>query len=324
MEIIRVEHLHKSFGNNDAVKDVSFAVQEGEIFGLLGPNGAGKSTTIKILVTILKADKGRASINGYDVDRQQNKVRESVGIIFQDPSLDDRLTTWENLYFHSKLYHVPDREIKNRIENALELVGLQEKRRDLVGTFSGGMKRRLEIARGIIHTPKVLFLDEPTIGLDPQTRKHIWQYLADLRAKEKLTMFLTTHYMEEAEICDRIAILDNGKIIALDSPQNLKQKVQNDVVTLVSDDNQAIDQIIWENFGLPSMEEDNSLKISVPDGRTFLPRLFELAGGKIFSVDIKKPTLEDVFIKLTGRKIREEEASPTDRMRNSSRRRAKL
>lgn len=323
MDIIRVENLKKCFGNNNAVNDVSFSVKEGEIFGLLGPNGAGKSTTIKILVTILKGDSGRAEINGFDVDTQQNMVREEIGIIFQDPSLDDRLTAWENLYFHSKLYHVPPHEIKDRIDEALDLVGLSEKRKELIITFSGGMKRRLEIARGIIHTPKVLFLDEPTIGLDPQTRKHIWQYLADLRKKQSLTTFLTTHYMEEAEICDRIAIMDNGKIIALDTPQNLKKQVQNDIVTLVSDDNEALKEIIFKNFNITSEMEGDSLRISVFEGRTFLPRLFELAGGRIISVDIKKPTLEDVFIKLTGRRIRDEEASMVDKMRNSPKRRIK-
>lgn len=322
MAIIHVENLKKRFGENQAVKGVSFNVEEGEIFGLLGPNGAGKSTTIKILVSILKGDSGIAEINGFDVEKEQNKVRESVGIIFQDPSLDDRLTAWENLYFHSKLYHVPAKEIESRINQSLEIVGLTEKKNDRVLTFSGGMKRRLEIARGIIHTPKVLFLDEPTIGLDPQTRKYIWQYLAHLREQQKLTMLLTTHYMEEAEICDRIAIMDHGEIIALDTPDNLKKNVQNDVITLVSDNNKEISDLIFNHFGLSSVKEDNGiLKISVPDGKTFLPRLFELAGGKITSVDIKKPSLEDVFIQLTGRKIREEEASSTDKMRDSVKRR---
>ncbi|ATW28239.1 ATP-binding cassette domain-containing protein [Candidatus Formimonas warabiya] len=321
--MIHVDSLKKSFGATEAVKGISFDVEKGEIFGLLGPNGAGKSTTIKILVTLLKSDGGDAAINHHDVQKEQNQVRKSVGIIFQDPSLDDRLTAWENLYFHSKLYHVPAKEIEGRIGASLELVGLSERKKDLVYTFSGGMKRRLEIARGIIHTPQVLFLDEPTIGLDPQTRKYIWQYLVSLRDKQDLTMLLTTHYMEEAEICDRVAIMDHGEIIALDTPENLKKSIQSDIITLVSDHQEELFELIEEKFGITPDRDGDFLKVPVPDGKTFLPHLFEAAGGRITSVDLKKPSLEDVFIKLTGRKIREEEASSTDRMRVSVRRRKK-
>lgn len=321
MGIIRVENLEKSFGENKAVKGVSFDVQEGEIFGLLGPNGAGKSTTIKILVTILKKDGGIAEICGNDVDNSQNDVRKSVGIIFQDPSLDERLTAQENLYFHSKLYHVPPKEIDDRIDKALRLVSLQDRRNDLVITFSGGMKRRLEIARGIIHTPKVLFLDEPTIGLDPQTRQYIWEYLVNLRKSQNLTMLLTTHYMEEAEICDRIAIMDNGEIIALDTPENLKKSIESDVITISTDDNEYMAELIKSKFNITAIVQDEFLKISVPDGKTFLPGLFEISEGKILSVEIKRPSLEDVFIKLTGRNIREEEASARDKLKESTRRR---
>jgi ABC-2 type transport system ATP-binding protein len=321
LNIIHVENLKKSFGEIKAVKEVSFDVEEGEIFGLLGPNGAGKSTIIKILVTILKKDGGTATINSYDVEKEQNKVRKSVGIIFQDPSLDERLTAWENLYFHSKFYHVPAREINNRINHSLDLVDLTERKKDLVINFSGGMKRRLEIARGIIHTPKVLFLDEPTIGLDPQTRKYIWQYLVDLRDKQKLTVFLTTHYMEEAEICDRIAIMDHGNIIALDTPENLKRSIKNDIITLVTDDNIGFSILVKEKFNIETTFNNGTLEVPVCNGRTFLPKLFEIAGGRILSADIKKPTLEDVFINLTGRKIREEEASKRDKLRDSVKRR---
>jgi len=320
LNIIHVEKLKKSFGEIKAVKEVSFDVGEGEIFGLLGPNGAGKSTTINILVTILKRDGGTASINGFDVEKEQNKVRKSLGIIFQDPSLDERLTAWENLYFHSKFYHVPSREIAGRINNSLDLVNLSERKKELVINFSGGMKRRLEIARGIVHTPKVLFLDEPTIGLDPQTRKYIWQYLVDLKDKQKLTMFLTTHYMEEAEICDRIAIMDHGNIIALDTPENLKSSVQNDTIILTTDNNLEFSMLIKEKFNIEPISDNGVLKILVSNGKTFLPRLFEMAGSRILSVDVKKPTLEDVFIQLTGKKIREEEASSKDRLRNAVKR----
>lgn len=321
MNIIYVKNLKKSFGRIKAVDEVSFDVKEGEIFGLLGPNGAGKSTIIKILVTIIKKDAGVAVINGYDVEKQQNLVRKSVGIIFQDPSLDERLNAWENLYFHSKFYHVPVKEITGRINKALDFMSLSERKKDLVINFSGGMKRRLEIARGILHTPKILFLDEPTIGLDPQTRKLIWQYLLNLRDKQKLTIFLTTHYMEEAEICDRIAIIDYGKIIAFDTPENLKKSIKNDTITLITDDNKEFSKLIKDKFNLESTFSNGTLEIPVSEGKTFLPKLFEMAGGRIISADIKKPTIEDVFINLTGRKIREEEASSKDKLRDSVKRR---
>jgi len=321
LNIIHVEKLKKSFGEIKAVKEVSFDVKEGEIFGLLGPNGAGKSTIIKILVTILRKDGGTATINNFDVEKEQNKVRKSVGIIFQDPSLDERLTAWENLYFHSKFYHIPSKEIKNRINHALDLVDLSDRKKEIVINFSGGMKRRLEIARGIIHTPKVLFLDEPTIGLDPQTRKYIWQYLVDLRDKQKLTMLLTTHYMEEAEICDRIAIMDNGNIIALDTPENLKSSIQNDLIILTTDNNLEFSMLVKEKFNIEPMLDDGVLEIPVNNGKTFLPKLFEMAGSRILSADIKKPSLEDAFINLTGKKIREEEASSKDKLRDSVKRR---
>jgi ABC-2 type transport system ATP-binding protein len=321
--MIRVNNLVKNYETTIAVDDVTFDVKEGEIFGLLGPNGAGKSTIIKILVTILKANKGSAFINGFDVVKDQNKVRRSIGIIFQDPSLDIRLTGWENLYFHSRLYHVPPKDIKSRISTSLDLVGLSDRQRDLVATYSGGMKRRLEIARGIIHTPKVLFLDEPTIGLDPQTRKYIWKYLSDLRKKEKLTMLLTTHYMEEAEICDRIAIIDNGKIIALDTPSNLKKSVRSDHIILSSGDPEGLSEIIKNKFNITPQNNGKDIRIAVPDAVTFLPGLFKTAGSMITGADMSKPSLEDVFIKLTGRTIRDEDAGARDRMKFKARRRKK-
>ena len=319
--MIDVHDLKKHFGENRAVKGVSFQVKDGEIFGLLGPNGAGKSTTIKMLVTILQPTDGNVSIHGWDVEKEPYRVRSSVGIIFQDPSLDERLTAWENLYFHSKLYHVPKSEIEPRINNALKLVGLTDRKKDLVFTFSGGMKRRLEIARGILHTPKVLFLDEPTVGLDPQTRKHIWEYLLNLRNEERLTMFLTTHYMEEAEICDRIAIMDHGEIIALDTPENLKRQIGSDVVTLTSDAPEETAGLIRMAFGIEPVMDGPSIRLTVENGKTFLPRLFEAASGGITGVEVKTPSLEDVFIKLTGRTIRDEEASAQDKMRSSAKRR---
>jgi ABC-2 type transport system ATP-binding protein len=321
MNILEVEHLAKYFKAVKAVDDISFAVKKGEIFGLLGPNGAGKSTTIKMLVTILKASSGSARIAGFDVNRDSRRVRESVGIIFQDPSLDERLTARENLYFHARLYHIPQREIRARIEAALALVGLTDRAGNIVVEFSGGMKRRLEIARGILHTPTMLFLDEPTIGLDPQTRSYIWSYLSGLRTKQKLSMLLTTHYMEEAEICDRVAIIDNGKIIALDTPENLKASLKGDTITLTSENNSALARDIEQQFKIKARKQDGAISLVVENGSLFIPKLFKAFPNRIVSIELKKPSLEDVFIDLTGRTIREEESSATDRLRTSVRRR---
>ncbi len=323
MDIIEVDHLQKSFGAIRAVKDISFSIREGEIFGLLGPNGAGKSTTIKVMATLLKADGGLVRINGFDVNRESQKVRNCIGIIFQDPSLDERLTARENLYFHSKLYHVPGSQVDERIDRALDLVELTDRKDHLVMDFSGGMKRRLEIARGIIHVPTVLFLDEPTIGLDPQTRTYIWQYLLNLRKTRKLTMLLTTHYMEEAEICDRIAIIDHGEIIVLDTPDNLKQQLKHDVITVSAKNNADLTGFLRREYAIESVAEDNFLTFPIENGETFIPQLFARYQGRITSILIKKPSLEDVFIKLTGRRIREEEASAQEKLRGSVKRRGR-
>ena len=240
MNIIEVVNLSKNFktkkGFITAVKDVSFNVKRGELFGFLGPNGAGKTTTINILCTLLAPTSGRAALNSYDIVSNPNEVRQSIGLVFQDPSLDERLTARENLEFHAMLYNVSKSLRNDRIKYVLKMVELYERKDDMVNTFSGGMKRRLEIARGLLHYPKVLFLDEPTLGLDPQTRSHIWEYIHQLRKKEDITIFLTTHYMAEAENCDRVAIIDYGEIIAIDSPDNLKKQIGGDVVSLVAEE----------------------------------------------------------------------------------------
>lgn len=223
---IKVKDLSKHFGHVVAVENISFEVGKAEIFGFLGPNGAGKTTTINILCTLLTPTSGEATVNGFNVVNFPNEVRSSVGIIFQDPSLDERLTAYENLNFHGMIYHLSSKLRKTRIDEVLHMVGLYSKKNTIVRTFSGGMKRRLEIARGLMHSPKVLFLDEPTTGLDPQTRKYIWDYIIGLSDKEKITVFLTTHYMDEAEICQRVAIIDHGKIIDLGTPGVLKAKYQ--------------------------------------------------------------------------------------------------
>src|SRR3989304_6059080 len=234
--MIEARDLTKNFGGVEAVRGVSFSVKAGEIFGFLGPNGAGKTTTINILCTLIRPTSGTATLAGFDVVRQPASVRSSIGIVFQDPSLDERLSAEENLVFHALVYSVPKSGRAGRIPAVLKMVELWERRHDVVRTFSGGMKRRLEIARGLLHHPKVLFLDEPTLGLDPQTRTRIWESLRDLRSRENITMFLTTHYMDEAENCDRIAIIDHGKIIAVDAPENLKALVGGDVITLWTSD----------------------------------------------------------------------------------------
>jgi ABC-2 type transport system ATP-binding protein len=223
-KIIEVKNLYKYFGQVIALKGISFEVYKGEIFGFLGPNGAGKTTTINILCTLLSPSSGEVIVNGFNVMSSPDEVRNSIGIIFQELTLDERLTAYENLDFHGMIYHLPKKIRRERIKEVLEMVGLYAKKDYIVRTFSGGMKRRLEIARGLMHKPKILFLDEPTLGLDPQTRQYIWDYILDLSHKEKITIFLTTHYMDEAENCQRIGIIDYGKIIDLDTPDALKNK----------------------------------------------------------------------------------------------------
>lgn len=228
--IIEVKNLTKKFGKFTAVDNISFDVKQGEIFGFLGPNGAGKTTTISMLTTLLKPTSGTAIINGYDLKKKKDKVRESLGVVFQEPTLDLELTAYENLSFHGILYCISQRVLKDRIKEVLELVDLWDKKDLLVKTFSGGMKRRLEIARGLVHYPKVLFLDEPTLGLDPQTRKHIWDYIDKLRKEADITIFLTTHYLAETELCGKIAIIDHGHIVEIGSPKKLKEKYKKDTV----------------------------------------------------------------------------------------------
>ncbi len=318
--MIKVEDLARNFNGLWAVNGVSFGVQEGEIFGFLGPNGAGKTTTIRMLCTLIQASRGRAWIAGYDVFKQQTEVRRSLGIIFQDPSLDDRLTAYENLKFHAIIYKVPRKERIPRIDRVLEMTELGDRRNDLVRYFSGGMKRRLEIARGLLHEPKVLFLDEPTLGLDPQTRSRIWHYLRDLRMKKKITLFLTTHYMDEAENCDRIAVIDYGKIIALDTPDNLKHVVKGDIVTVRTEDDSTAERELAEKYRVVVKRDPSGLHFEIDKGEEFIPRLVKDFSVPISAVSVRRPTLDDVFIKLTGREIREETASEKDLLRQRVRR----
>jgi ABC-2 type transport system ATP-binding protein len=315
MNILEVENISKKFGALTAVDGISFEVKEGEIFGFLGPNGAGKTTTINMLCTLLRPTGGNASINGYNVLSQQKEVRSSIGLVFQDPTLDEYLTGVQNLRFHAYAYNVPRNVREKRINELMELVGLSDRQKHKVRTYSGGMKRRLELARGLLHRPRVLFLDEPTLGLDPQTRRHIWEYIHTLRQQEKLTIFLTTHYMDEAENCDRIAIIDYGKIIALDTPDNHKDALGGDLVTLQAEDNEAALRELEERYKLSPQMQNGSISFCVQQGEKFLPSFVRGFKNRIISIGVHRPTLDDVFLRLTGRAIREQGADAMDPMR---------
>lgn len=307
--IIKVENLVKKFGQLVAVDNISFTVAPGKIFGFLGPNGAGKTTTINILCTLSKPTSGQAIVNGFDVVRQQSQVRQSIGLVFQDPSLDERLSGLQNLHFHALVYNVPSSVRQQRIEQVLRMTELWDRRHGEVRTYSGGMKRRLELARGLLHYPKVLFLDEPTLGLDPQTRNRIWEYILELRQREGTTIFLTTHYMDEAEKADRIAIMDYGKIVALDTPERLKHIVGKDIISVKTSDDDRAAKEIRLRYQIEARHDSNGLTFEVASGEKFLPTFIKEFGTKILSVSLRHPSLDDVFLKLTGREIREEEVS---------------
>src|SRR5258708_10804098 len=314
--MIKVRGLVKKYGDLEAVKGIDLDVTAGEVFGFLGPNGAGKSTTISTLCTLLKPTSGEVEVAGLDVVRHPDAVRHRIGLIFQDPSLDDQLTARENLEFHGFIYGLPARVRRERISEVLQMVGLDDRAESQVRTFSGGMKRRLEIARGVMHHPEVLFLDEPTLGLDPQTRNHIWEYLHDLRNREGITLFMTTHYMDEAEFCDRIAIIDQGQIVALGSPDELKARVGGDVITISADDPEALAAEIDRAFGVATTMVSGSLRMEVADSSTFMPRLVRELSAPVKTLTLSRPSLDDVFIKLTGHAIRDENAGELDQFRN--------
>jgi ABC-2 type transport system ATP-binding protein len=306
---IEVDDLRKSFGEVEAVRGVSFEVAAGEVFGFLGPNGAGKTTTINMLCTLAKPTAGSARVAGHDVVRERDDVRRHIGLVFQDPTLDGYLTAEQNLRLHAELYGVDSALVPDRMRQVLEMVGLWERRDATVMTFSGGMRRRLEIARGFLHSPRVLFLDEPTIGLDPQTRSSIWSYIALLQQREEITIFMTTHYMDEAEFCDRIAIMDQGQIVVLDTPEALKAQVGADRVRIQTEDDDAAITALAEHFGLEATMSEGAVTFFVPSGEEFVPRLFAELGVAIRSVSVSRPTLDDVFMSHTGTTIRDAEES---------------
>jgi len=307
--MIDVDQLSKTYDEVEAVRSVSFDVDAGEVFGFLGPNGAGKTTTINMLCTLVKPTGGRATVAGHDVVTERDDVRRNIGLVFQDPTLDGYLTAEQNLKLHAELYGVESGLVAGRMRQMLDMVGLWDRRDTTVMTFSGGMRRRLEIARGLMHSPRVLFLDEPTIGLDPQTRASIWSYIRELREREEITIFMTTHYMDEAEYCDRIAIMDRGEIVVLDSPESLKAQVGADRVTIDTDDNEAALDALRERFGVDPRLSEGMVSFGVPGGEAFVPRLFAELGMPIRSVSVARPTLDDVFMKHTGTTIRDAEQS---------------
>ncbi len=309
---IVVAGLAKSYGEIEAVRGVSFEVAAGEVFGFLGPNGAGKSTTINMLCTLAKPTAGAATVAGHDVVSERDEVRRHIGLVFQEPTLDAYLTGEQNLRMHAELYGVDSALVAPRMRQVLEMVGLWERRKMAVRTYSGGMQRRLEIARGLMHSPRVLFLDEPTVGLDPQTRRSIWRYIDELKESEEITIFMTTHYMDEAEFCDRIAIMDQGEIVALDTPEALKAEVGEDRIRIHTEDHQATIAAIREKFGLEAQVSEGAVTFSVPSGEEFVPRLFAELGLPITSVNVSRPTLDDVFMSYTGTTIRDAEESSDD------------
>ena len=306
---VAVHDLAKDYGEIKAVAGVSFDVRRGETFGFLGPNGAGKSTTIKMLCMLVRPTGGSATVAGYDVVADRDDVRRNIGLVFQDTTVDGYLTGERNLRFHAELYGVPRSQVDDRIKAVMEMVALWDRKDSRVQTYSGGMMRRLEIARGLLHSPRVLFLDEPTVGLDPQTRSSIWEYIEELKRSEDITIFLTTHYMDEAEHCDRIAIIDGGKIVVVDTPEALKASVGKDRVQIRTDDDQAAIARLKEVFGVDAGIHDGAVTFSVSEGEQFVPRLFAELGMPIRSVNVSRPTLDDVFMSYTGKTIRDAEAA---------------
>ena len=317
MPSIETISLTKSFGDVVAVNDISFSVEKGEIFGFLGPNGAGKSTTMMILTTLLKPSSGRALVSGHDVTSDPKKVRQNIGFVQQETTVDEYLTGRENLILQAKLNHIPTGEIKNRIDEVLDLIELTEKQHESVVTYSGGMRKRLDIAGGLLHRPKVLFLDEPTVGLDIQTRRKIWEYIKKIHDEYEMTIFLTTHYMEEADqLCDRIGIIDDGKIQIIDSPQNMKNALGNEVIAITIEDVKNklpfLDELKKIEFIKKIKTDDAKISLFASNGTKVIPIIFKISSEldvKISSLSLTQPTLDDVFISYTGHEIRDADSN---------------
>jgi ABC-2 type transport system ATP-binding protein len=305
MPIIETKNLTKKYRDLIAVDKLNLQIEEGEIFGLLGPNGAGKTTTLMMLTTLVKPTTGTAQVNGFDIVKDPGKVRKSIGMVFQDPSSDDTLTGYENLKLHGMLYNIPPVEREKRIKEVLQLVELTDRQNELVKNYSGGMRRRLELGRGLMHYPKILFLDEPTLGLDPQTRDHLWRYIKDLAQKMHISVIITTHYMEEADLlCDRVAIIDAGKIVALDAPAKLKEIIGGDVITIKIKE-PKIEEIKSLSYISKVNHQDDIISLTVANANEHLAEILQKI-GQVDSVEVHTPTLSDVFLHYTGREIREE------------------
>lgn len=302
--MIKIRNLTKKYENLTAVDDINLEIAKGEVFGLLGPNGAGKTTVIHMLATLLKPTSGTAIVNGYDVVTEPGKVRSSIGIVFQAPSSDDMLTGYENLKIHAFLYGVPSYEREKRIQSVLELVGLADRQHDEVKKYSGGMRRRLEIARGLLHKPKVMFLDEPTLGLDPSSRGMMWEYVQKLVKEEDMTFILTTHYMEEADhLCNRIGIIDQGKIIALDTPANLKKLIGGDIVKIKSKSYPDLENLKKLIYIRKIELIDGEIIMYVDNARANIPDILRHLEAEY--VEFRSPDLNDVFLKLASKNLKE-------------------
>jgi ABC-2 type transport system ATP-binding protein len=304
MPAIATENLSKRFGEVMAVDGLTIEVHPGELFAFLGPNGAGKTTTIHMLCTLLRPTTGSARVAGHDCVKEAWAVRRAIGLVFQESTLDKDLTVEENLWFTCRLYDLPSRLAAARIAEILDLVGLNDRKDQLTKQLSGGLRRRLDIARGILHRPRVVFLDEPTVGLDPQARRQMWEFLERLRQREETTLFMTTHYMEEAETCDRVGIIDHGRLIALGTPGDLKRVFKGDVVQVRSDHLDELARAIRERFHLTPQVTDRGLLLEVMDGEAFLPLLLRGFGDRITGIHIQRPSLNEVFLHLTGREFR--------------------
>jgi ABC-2 type transport system ATP-binding protein len=309
-DVVSVEGLSHDYGKLRAVDDISFSIKKGQIFSFLGPNGAGKTTTINLLITLMPIQKGKVTIAGFDVAREKGEVRKSIGVVFQDQRLDRDLTVWETLDFHGRLYSIPREIRKTRIDELLNLVELQDKRNEVTKNLSGGMKRRLEIARGLLVRPKVLFLDEPTIGLDTQTRKRIWSYIKRVNREEGVTVLLTTHYMDEADQnSDVICIIDKGKIIANGTPESLKKSLRQDCIQLQTDNDEKAGKLIRDMAGMSQVgSSSKGLIIHHEENVQLMTKLIDLLrnkGVQIIGITLVKPTLDDVFIHYTGRGLNE-------------------
>jgi ABC-2 type transport system ATP-binding protein len=314
--IISVCDLMHRYQDRAALKGVSFEVRPAELFGLLGPNGSGKTTLFRILSTLMVPTSGRATIAGFDAVRQPGALRRHIGVVFQAQSVDPKLTAYENLWHQGHLYGLRGKELKARITEILTRVGLLDRRDDRVETFSGGMQRRIELAKGLLHHPEVLLLDEPTTGLDPGARRDLWQYLQILRDQERVSVIVTTHLMEEAERCDRLAILNEGNLVALGTPDALTREIGGDVILLEARDAQSLADRIRGNFHVDATVMDNKVRLEIENGHRFVPDVVEMFPGEIQSLSVSKPTLEDVFIRRTGHRFWNEttdDASETDK-----------